>query len=65
MYFLNEITSNIRQVLNSSILLQNIRKHEGGPIWDIETYQKSRSVPKKIEMGDPLVSFVSVSYFNN
>ena len=36
------------------ILLQNIKKLEGGPFGDIKIFSKNRTVPKKIQRGDAL-----------
>ena len=45
------------------ILLQNIKKLEGGLFWDNEKFsKKSRTVPKKNRKGDPLVSSGFVGY---
>ena len=45
------------------ILLQNNKKLKGGPFGDIKKFsKKSRTVPKKIKMGDPLASASFVSY---
>ena len=39
----------------SYIQLQNEKKLEGGPFWNIKNFfEKSRTVPKKIHRGDPL-----------
>ena len=46
------------------ILLQNIKKLEGGLFWDLKKFSKkiSHSAEKKIERGDPLVSSGFVGY---
>ena len=45
------------------ILLQNNKKLKGGPFGDIKKFfEKSRTVPKKIERGDLLVSSGFVGY---
>ena len=44
------------------ILLQNIKKLERGTLLRQKIFEKSRTVPKKIEMGDPLVSSGFVGY---
>ena len=37
------------------IQLQIMKKLEGGPFWNIKNFsKKSRTVPKKIQRGDPL-----------
>ena len=35
-------------------LLQNIKKLEGGTLWRQKKFEKSRTVPEKIQRGDPL-----------
>ena len=41
--------------LLTNIPLQNIKKLKGGPFGDIKKFsKKSRTVPKKIQRGDPL-----------
>ena len=43
--------------LLTNIPLQNIKKLKGGPFGDIKKFsKKSRTVPKKIQRGDPLGS---------
>ena len=45
------------------ILLQNIKKLERGTLLrHLKIFEKSRTVPKKIERGDPLVSSGFVGY---
>ena len=45
------------------ILLQLIKKLERGLFWDIKkNFKKSRTMPKKIGRGDPLVSSGFVGY---
>ena len=45
------------------ILLQNIKKLEGGLFWDLKKFRKKiRTVPKKNWKGDPLVSSGFVGY---
>ena len=48
------------------ILLQNIKKLEGGTLWGQKNFRKkSRTVPKKTQRGDPIVSSCFVSYDKN
>ena len=48
------------------IPLQNIKKLEGGPFGDKKNFRKkSRTVPKKTQRGDPIVSSCFVSYDKN
>ena len=48
------------------IPLQNIKKLEGGPFEDKKNFRKkSRTVPKKTQRGDPIVSSCFVSYDKN
>ena len=45
------------------ILLQSNKKLEGGTLWGhLKIFEKSRTVPKKIERRDPLVSAGFVGY---
>ena len=48
------------------ILLQNIKKLEGGTLWGQKKFRKkSRTVPKKTQRGDPIASSCFVSYDKN
>ena len=48
------------------IPLQNIKKLEGGTLWGQKKIRKkSRTVPKKTQRGDPIVSSCFVSYDKN
>ena len=50
----------------TSILSQNSKKLKGGPFGDKKKFRKkSRTVPKKTQRGDPIVSSGFVSYDKN
>ena len=49
--------------LQTCILLQNNKKLKGGPFGTLKNFRKkSRTVPRKIKRGDPLVSAGFVGY---
>ena len=51
------------RALLTYILLQNIKKLERGTLLrHLKNFEKSRTMPKKIERGDPLVSSGFVGY---